>query len=365
MTTLIKSENLAVPLRFLHGVKADMLVADRTAIFYRTDGTWQGEYFYDATVTVAQHQAVVADERYVPISAVADGAWVMRASDPRDGPWTNSTPGVNVTRAARILAGLSAGFVGATNGNNLETGSWLQTQGAGVNKLGYIETQAMVSFVSTLPIGLSSAVRSGVTTSGIAAAFIGIGTRSGDKGWAQYCEGIKEVNGASSMVAEWNAVNLAPEVITPLRPYGGIPVGHAGGLSLASGGDITVNPVSYPANHALRIANNGNTWDVGIVAMNNALTPRTSPIAGTNIEYALHLGGQHAIVWDQSSGAEAAAIWLENTGQLNIKADSSVRVISLADIAINATNNTFMTLPTVAPALPNALWRDGNLVKIT
>jgi len=248
---------------------------------------------------------------------------------------------------------------------NYTGGTWLQNQGAGVNTLGYVELQSQVSIVSNLPIGVSSAVRSGTTTSGIASIFIGVGTRSGDKGWAQYCEGIKEVSGAASMVAEWNAVNLSSEVITPLRPYGGIPLAHTGGLSLASGGDITVNPVSYPANHAMRIANNGNTFDVGIVAMNNALTPRTSPIAGSNIEYAFHMGGQHAIVWDRSSGAEAAAIWLENTGQLNIKADSSIRVISLADIAINATGNTFMTLPTSAPALPNALWRSGNDVKIT
>lgn len=243
-----------------------------------------------------------------------------------------------------------------------EGGSWLQTQGAGVNTLAYAEIAAQMSVVSQpgSSIAFTAASDGGGTLNGIGAMFVGKGKRVGGKGWGQYGEGIKEIDGAAAMVAEWNVVNLASEVVTPLRPYGGIPSGHTGGLSLASGGDITVNPISYPANHAARIANNGNTFNVGVVFMNNALAPRTSPVAGSNIEYAIHMGGQHAIVWDRSSGAEAAAIWLENTGQLNIKADSSLRLVSLADIAINATGFVYMPTSLTVPPLPNGIYRDVN-----
>lgn len=40
-------------------------------------------------------------------------------------------------------------------------GSWLQTQGAGANKLGYMETQAQMVIIAESSIGLTVASRSG------------------------------------------------------------------------------------------------------------------------------------------------------------------------------------------------------------
>jgi len=224
--------------------------------------------------------------------------------------------------------------------------------------LDYYEDTAQWAVTAQNSIAFSAMSDGGGTAFGIAAALLGKGVAAGRKGWAVYAEGHKEVSGAACMVGEWNVVNFSDEEVEPLRPYGGIPAGHSGGLSIASGGDAQVNPNTFAANHAIRIANNGNTFQTALAIQNTALEGRTSSLAAEAIEYAIHVGGRHAFVWDVPGVEDAAMIYVQNGG--------AMRVLSADDIEIAADGQLRMPgLPGSDPGVAGALWNDGGDLKVS
>jgi hypothetical protein len=215
------------------------------------------------------------------------------------------------------------------------SGSWLQDQKStnGTETLQYIEDQARVTVNS---VGNSNGIHSNGSgsiafsaaatgsSSAIAGAFIGKGDGNGaaQKGWATYVEGIRgdSFENNEAMCGEWNVVNLRNNTgVDDIEPYGGVPDGHSGGLSIASGGDANVNPDSFPANHALRIFNNGNSFRTGIVFQSTALETITGSLTGSNQKYAIKLGGLHTIAWYKSGGAEAINMWGDNAGDFHLE----------------------------------------------
>lgn len=225
-------------------------------------------------------EITAADPRYLPTSGDATGAsgGFYQAGSVGTGSFfeTDSTPARIHRVNDRILLGDATDYDGSSS-LVTGTGSWLWDIGA-TSHMGWVELNARFASVSSRGIGVTGAVQQTLSGgSAIGGVFYAdnnraAGTSTADKGYGSYTE-ARQGNGAGNTAGnEIDITKLAASSSGGLTPYAPTPVGHAVSLRLASGGDANVNPVTYDAEAALQIINNGAKFLAGIVLGDNALT---------------------------------------------------------------------------------------------
>ena len=176
----------------------------------------------------------------------------------------------------RMFLGESSTHNGATDGNVIG-GSWLQTQGAGSEKMDYLEDLAGFASTSKFGIGATGASRTlsgaGVDSLGIVGFAVADLNDTGANATGGYFEAVKQVSGTGFVAGlESNATVIVKDTSWDgLTPFIAFQNGMTLGMSSVSGGDVNVNPTTFPADAAYRIGNNGNTFLSGIVFRHNAL----------------------------------------------------------------------------------------------
>lgn len=205
--------------------------------------------------------------------------------------------GARIHRVAdRLMLGDSVAYDGS---ESLITGdgSWLWSQGAGASKMSWIELNATVASVASRGIGVTGAARhDGLTTgSALGGAFFALNDGGANtKVYGIYAESVRNPGTGRSVAQELDITNLeAGATAAGLSPYAPFTF-DAGGLSIASGGDVNVNPTTYAADFALAIVNNGSTFKTGIVFANTGLT-RDGGSTGRG--HAIRMAYDHAIEW--------------------------------------------------------------------
>lgn len=227
--------------------------------------------------------------------------------------FADGTPSGDATQASflrihgRMILGAAAGFTGATAGNNGLTGSWLQEQGVGNwgdqgTTLQYFESQARFACVNDLGrIAGTFATRADGTDGdggiALALAYVNNGNDTSVSGHTIYMEAIREnMNAGMTTGIELDVVNKVPtQTAGVFGAYGSRPVGSLVGLTIASGADVNVNPSSFPADCAMEISNNGNTFMSGIIIKHDAIEREGATATPAK---AIVMGARHQIVWE-------------------------------------------------------------------
>ena len=143
---------------------------------------------------------------------------------------------------------------------------------AGTGTIGYLANFANVLVTNDYGIGVTGAVITSTTNSGFGGAFVGKTGFAGSRAWGLYVEGIKGNADASyTHGVEVEVANLFPTVSTGFKPYGGRVEGQVWGLTVGSGADPAVNPVTYPADTAIAVTGVGSSFMSGLVFENDGL----------------------------------------------------------------------------------------------
>ena len=147
---------------------------------------------------------------------------------------------------------------------------------AGTATLQYLATFANLLAVRNYGIGVTGAVMSSTANSVFGGAFVAKTAVAGGRGWGLYVEGIKAHAGADNTHGmEIEVANLHPTVGEGFRPYGGRTPGSVWGLTVGSGADPVVNPVTYPADNDLAITGVGSSFMSGMIFEWDALYQHT------------------------------------------------------------------------------------------
>lgn len=284
-------------------------VADRTAlkalvptkdtVAWLKEAGREGQFQWNPSNLSAEVTADSDEDRFVPPSSDttgASGAWVRAGSVATGSYWEDDTPRARVHRLAdRLMVGDAAANDGLPNGS----GSWLYQQGAGASKMSWIERNAVVAGVtSTGAVGVTGAARN--ENDGAALGVIGFATTkpggvSTSSAWGGYFEAVRANASGGAIGIEIDITNLLVSPITGgLNPYDPYPTGGTRALWVASGGDVNVNPTTFPADIAIGVVNNGNTFNSGLVFFDNSLT-RDGGASGRG--HAIRMAYDHGIEW--------------------------------------------------------------------
>ena len=219
------------------------------------------------------------------------GTWLNTSGGPQVQPGTVSiTNGsVNVSGAGTQFTRLAeggpvtiGGSVYVINTIASNTAMTLQTPAtqtltgvafsAGTATRGYLANFANLLVTNDYGIGVTGAVTSSTANSVFGGAFLAQTANAGGRGWALYVEAIK-ANAAASYThgAEIEVANLFPPVSDGFKPYGGRVDGQVWGLTIGSGADPVVNPVTYSADTAIAVTGVGSDFLSGLVFENDAL----------------------------------------------------------------------------------------------
>lgn len=183
---------------------------------------------------------------------------------------------------------------------------------AGTATLGYLANFANLLVTNDYGIGVTGAVKTSSMNSGFGGAFVAKTAVAGSRGWGLYVEGIKAHADASyTHGAEIEVANLFPPVSDGFKPYGGRVDGQVWGLTVGSGADPTVNPVTYSADTAIAVTGVGSNFLSGLVFENDALFAHADgkkravmlPTLGTISWW----DSSHNLVMDITSSATGAA----------------------------------------------------------
>lgn len=143
---------------------------------------------------------------------------------------------------------------------------------AGTATLQYLATFANLLSVRNYGIGVTGAVSTSTTNSGFGGAFVAKTSAAGSQGWGLYVEGIKAHASADNTHGmEIEVANLHPTVSDGFKPYGGRVPGAVWGLTVGSGADPVVNPVTYSADTGISVTGVGSNFMSGMVFEHDAL----------------------------------------------------------------------------------------------
>lgn len=206
--------------------------------------------------------------------------------------YSNDTPAARIHRVAdRIMVGDAVDYNGLAFGAGGD-GSWLFDQG-GALTCGWMEAGATLAAVASRGLAVMGSARNddGTTAIGVSGLAIHNINNSSGRAWGGYFEGVLNHSSGRAKGVEIDATNLVNYNVAH-TPYSD--VGATMAVWVASGGDATVNPVTYPADTAIGIGNNGNTFNAGIVFQNGGLT-RDGGASGR--AHAIRMAYDQAIEW--------------------------------------------------------------------
>ena len=273
----------------------------RTVVWLK-EAAREGVFQWDPSDLSDEVTADTDEDRYVAPNSDptgASGAWVRAGSVATGSYWEDDTPRARIHRLAdRLMVGDAVENDGLPNG----TGSWLYAQGAGASKMSWIERNAVIAGVtSTGSVGVTGAARN--ENDGAALGVIGFATTkpggvSTAGAWGGYFEAVRANAASKAHGVEIDITNLLVSPITGgLNPYDPYVNGATRALWVASGGDVNVNPTTFPADVAIGVVNNGNTFNAGMVFGDTSLERDGG---GTGRGHAIRMAYNHAVEWYES-----------------------------------------------------------------
>ncbi|MDO6483634.1 hypothetical protein [Shimia thalassica] len=149
---------------------------------------------------------------------------------------------------------------------------------------------------------------------------------------------------------EVDAANMVPKGgrgdVNPFQNQ----LGVAMGVWVASGADAKVHAPTYPAQTAVSVVNNGNTWDQGLVLKHNSLTPTQSALTKKTAGRAIEMAPNHHVSWYSNADKvhEAAAIVGRNSGALEIHAEQNISADAGQDFLVAAEDEVIVQAARVA-----------------
>lgn len=261
-----------------------------------------------ATVTAMGND--VTELIYITSTQNPAYVWIREGAELR-GFWSNSATPAYVHRLReRVMIGDSAGFDASTTPDTNTGAAWLHTIKPGAtNSNGYMETHGRV--VSTGANGMqfvgATRITGAASVEGYGAIFHVRNESTNDRDcWGVYIDTVRQSATAGNMAGvELDIANCSGVDDASFLPYGFSgtpPTAWSYGMSIASGGDITVNPDALPVSHALTIINNGSTFNTGIVFRSDAL------VLTGGFARAITMATQHKISWYTSDNNEASIL---------------------------------------------------------
>lgn len=355
--TSISSLNVVPRASSISALKAETQVTGKTVLL--TDDIRSGAWYWDPTVTIAQHQADAEFESvYAAPNSAADGAWVHFYGDPRRGNYSNSTPPARPLRvSSKVLIGDAATWYGATTGNNGTTDTWLADVGDFYGNgltLGYTQHASLFVARGNGGIAATFACRNPNTSNAYAlmAIAIGAGSDEQDVAMGAYIESTCEIGHQGNGIGiELEVCNLSRATLPNNggTPYAPVLRGLYSGLNIGVGSDQSVHGDSYDVDAFIRFGNNGGFAKTGITMRHNALRREGSSVSGH--ARAIQLAQGYGIYWfGPDDGAENFRFYAQmsdaTTATQLYVTNGVLRYGTLA-----SSSNTFFSVPYVASAV--------------
>jgi len=242
--------------------------------------------------------------------------------------FSNTVPAEGQTSATmtrfhgRVFGGESAGFTGATTGNNGDTHSWLADTPTDATSA-WMEVSARAIFTTPIGLGvvggghLASTVNASRSVFGLG----GIAWNEGNpsaydaRGWGLYVEShhgpLTSGHTGYTHIAELQIANYESDTAA-LTPSGTVAASGAFGVTIGSGVDPNNSGDVYAVSWALRIEGTGGTFASGIVFRDDALQAW-----GDGRTKAMLLPRTSEIAWFDASSNQVGAITTTATGAAN------------------------------------------------